>query len=266
MVRRPPVRIVTGPGGSEQPSANSISGVRRCCRRTIRLAVWALGVGGALLCPTGLRAGQAPPPTRPPLPAGAERISENIYRIGRVIVDLKARSVSCEAKVNMQRGLVEYLAVATRGKLHESVLEVDAEPLHLQLGLIMLGLEPQGGLRFQGDTRVPKGPPVDIWVSWEQGAKEVRVPAEHLVWEIDKKRTMEPGPWVFSGSMITARGFAADRERSLIATYRDPVAIINNRLTTGSDDTVYEANERVVPRPGTRVQLVIRVPEASAGR
>src|SRR5438874_1866611 len=56
------------------------------------------------------------------LPADAERISDNLYRIGKVIVDLKARSVSCEGKVNMQRGLVEYFAVASHGKLHESVL------------------------------------------------------------------------------------------------------------------------------------------------
>src|SRR5207248_7137329 len=104
-------------------------------------------------------------PAPPRLPADAERISDNVYRIGKVIVDLKARTVTCPAKINMQRGLVEYLAVATRGKLHESVLEVDARPLHIQLALILLGLEPRGGLRYQGDTKQPLGSPVDIWVS-----------------------------------------------------------------------------------------------------
>src|SRR5262249_42273320 len=80
------------------------------------------------------------------VPAEAERITDNLYRIGKVIVDLKARTVSCEGKVNMQRGLVEYFAVASHGKLHESVLELDVQPLHLQVGLLLLGLEPQGGL------------------------------------------------------------------------------------------------------------------------
>jgi len=161
----------------------------------------------------------------------------------------------------MQRGLVEYLAVATRGKLHESVLEVDARPLHIQLGLIMLGLEPQGGLRYQGDTKLPKGPPVDVWVSWEKAGTEVRLPAEQLLWDLNKKRPMEAKPWVFSGSMVTIAGFAADSEKSLIATYRDPVALINNRLPTGSDDTVYVANHRLLPREGTEVKLIIHAPD-----
>jgi hypothetical protein len=198
----------------------------------------------------------------PKLPGDAERISDNLYRIGKVIVDLKARSVSCEGKVNMQRGLVEYLAVASHGKLHESVLELDVQPLHLQVGLLLLGLEPQGGLLFQGDPQEPKGPPVDLWVSWDRAGKEVRVPAEQLVWDGEKKRPMEEKGWVFSGSQITPRGFEADRTRSVIATYHDPAAIINNRLPAGADDTVYDANERVVPRVGTKVQLAVQVPEA----
>jgi len=199
-------------------------------------------------------------PAQPPpkVPGDAERISENLYRVGKVIVDLKARSVTCGGKVNMQRGLVEYLAVAAKGKLHESVLELDVQPLHLQLGVMMLGLEPQGGLRFQGDTQDPKGPPVELSVSWEQAGKEVRVPAEQLLWDGEKKRTMEEKAWVFSGSQVSARGFEADRTRSIIASYRDPAAIINNRLPAGADDTVYEANERVLPKVGTRVELVIR--------
>jgi len=204
----------------------------------------------------------APATAQRSLPADAERISENVYRIGKVIVDLKGRTVTCPAKINMQRGLVEYLAVATRGKLHESVLEVDARPLHIQLGLIMLGLEPQGGLRYQGDTKLPKGPPVDVWISWEKAGTEVKLPAEQLLWDLNKKRPMEVNPWVFSGSMVTIAGFAADSEKSLIATYRDPVALINNRLPTGSDDTVYVANHRVLPREGTEVQLVIHAPSA----
>src|SRR5204862_7984130 len=96
---------------------------------------------------------------------------------------------------------------------------------------------------------------------WQQAGKEMRLPAEQLVWDGDKKRTMEEKAWVFSGSQITARGFEADRTRSVIATYRDPAAIINNRLPSGADDTVYEANERVVPRVGTKVQLVVQAPE-----
>lgn len=197
-------------------------------------------------------------PSAPPLPTGAEKISDNVYRLGAVIVDLKDRSISVPAVVNLKKGVVEYLAVGKGGRRHESILMADVRPLHIQLGLILLGLEPQGGLTVKGDTQVPKGPGVEIWVSWDRGGKEVRVRAEELVWDIKREKPMEADPWVFSGSRITQQGFLADREQSLIATYRDPEAIINNRLPSGADDTVYEANEKVIPRVGTAATLIIK--------
>jgi hypothetical protein len=68
---------------------------------------------------------------------------------------------------------------------------------------------------------------------------------------------MAAAPWTFTGSIIDSTGFVADEELSLIATYRDPAAIINNRLPTGSDDTIYKVNERIVPKWGTPVKLTI---------
>ena len=51
---------------------------------------------------------------------------------------------------------------------------------------------------------------------------------------------------------------AACLQRSVIATYRDSDAVLNNPLPTGGDDTIYKANERVVPPVGTPVTLVLR--------
>src|SRR5579872_5526193 len=96
---------------------------------------------------------QGAPPAVPPLPADAEKIGDDVYRLGKLTVDLKSKTATCHGKINMQRGVVEYFACAPHGKLHESVLEVDVRPLHLQLALILLGLEPEGGLRYQGDTQ-----------------------------------------------------------------------------------------------------------------
>ena len=192
-----------------QSEVRNLSRPPESARRSGAFTFYVLRFTLALALPcAGLAAGSAS--GQHSLPADAEKISDNVYRIGRVIVDLKERTVTCPAKINMQHGLVEYFAVATRGKLHESVLEVDARPLHIQLGLILLGMEPQGGLRYQGDTQVPKGPPVDVWVTWEKAGQEVKVPAEQMVWDLNKKRPMDPNPWIFSGSMVTIAGFAAD--------------------------------------------------------
>lgn len=200
-------------------------------------------------------AAEAPPPQLPP---EAERISENVYRIGRVLLDTKARSVTCSGKVNLQKGPIEYLAVTPTGKRHESVLVLELEPMHLQVALLVLGLEPGGNLRRQGDTQPPKGAPVEIEMRWETGGKERAARLEELAWDIPKRRPMEHADWIFTGSKITDAGFAASLEGSLIASYRDPYAILNNPRATGADDTVYKVNERIVPPRGTPVTLVLR--------
>lgn len=192
----------------------------------------------------------------PGLPPDAERLSEDRYRLGKVIVDLGRHEVSCPGKVNMRRGAVEYLAVAHQGKRHESVLVLDVRPLHLQLGLILLGMEPGGGIRRQGDTQAPSGSPVRLRVEWSRGGRKVAAPASELAWDQNSRRPMPDGAWVFTGSATDADGFVADRERSLVALFRDPAAIVNNSLPEGADDTVYKVNERIIPPLGTPVTLV----------
>ena len=217
----------------------------------------AVGFLGAVALCCALSLPAHPQERAPGIPPEAEKIGDDRYRIGKATVDLKSKSVTCAGKINMRRGTVEYLAVAPRGKVHESVLSLDVRPLHLQVGLILLGLEPRGGLRYQGDTQVPKGAPVDIWVSWQRGGRTVKARAEELVWDVVKKRPMDPKAWVFSGSRVTEAGFVADEELSLVATYRDPAAIINNALPTGSDDSIYKVNERLAPPLDTPVTVTV---------
>lgn len=238
--------------------------LRPAARRTLPRSLSAVPVLGAaalgLLYPQAAPAQVSPaPPPGPAIPGDAERVGEDLYRLGRVTVDLRRKTASCAGKINMRRGTVEYLAVTPTGKLHESLLSLDVRPLHLQLALILLGLEPKGGLRFQGDTQPPRGAPVRLQVGWQRAGRPVCVPAEQLLWNVDRKRPMEAGAWVFSGSRVTESGFAADDEGSLVGTYRDPVAIINNALPTGSDDSIYKVNERVAPPLGTPITFTVAV-------
>lgn len=193
-----------------------------------------------------------------PLPRDVEKIGDERYRIGKLTVDLRAKTAECPGRINMRRGTIEYLAVAPGGKLHESALELDVRPLHLQVGLILLGLEAGGGLRYQGDTRPPRGSPIELWVSWTRNGRSLRVPAGELVWDIDRKKPMGTGSWVFSGLPAGDQAVAAEKERSLIATYRDPAAVINTTLEAGGDDTAYKINERIAPPTGTPVVLTIK--------
>jgi len=197
----------------------------------------------------------------------AEKLADGRYRLGKAIADTQAREVTCEGRVNMTAGALEYLAVTPFGKRHESLLELDVRPLHLQLALILIGLEPRGGLTIQGDERPPLGDPVRVLIAWTDGDAEKRIPAEQLVRDVRTEKPMPADAWIFSGSLVDEQGFSADTDGSLIGIYRDPIALINNVLPTGADDTVYEVFEGAPPPLGTPVQLILQaVPPADRAR
>ena len=177
------------------------------------------------------------------------------------------REISLPGSVNMQSGLIEYLACHNEvGKLHESVLKIDARPSDLQVALLLLGLKNKNNLEFQGDPTVPEGDLLDIFVEWELPDKTMkRVRAEELAYDQHKKQPMDRTSWVFTGSEILNGQFMADKDGSIIATFRDPLAIINNPLPTGADDTVYVSNEKLVPPRDTKIRLIIKPVEGEKG-
>jgi len=50
-----------------------------------------------------------------------KKISKGIFRIGNITINKPEGFVSINGEINMDEGLVEYLACSPRGKLHESV-------------------------------------------------------------------------------------------------------------------------------------------------
>ena len=244
---RPHVRVAGG------PQTRALAGR---VWRSVCLAVVFCLLGGA---PAGGQAnGKA---QRPPT---VERITDSVYRIGAVIVDTRARTVTCKGVLNMDEGAIEYLAVAPHGKTHESLLRVDVRPLHLQVALLMLDLEPKNVLKFQGDPTTPQGAPVEIKVRWRdlKGAEQ-EAHAEDLILEVPSKRPMPPNRWVFTGSRVVKEGFEADLEKSLVAVYHDPAAILDNPLPGGATNS-YIVNTKRVPRRGTTVDFVLKALPLSA--
>jgi len=203
-----------------------------------------------------------------PQPAASEieQIEDDIYRVGRVVADLKHREVILHGWVNMNSGLVEYVACSAGGKLHESMLVMDTKPRHLQAALILLGLESQGDFLFQGDPRPARGDRVSLWIEWGQAEAESRCRVEELIFDTKQQAPMEPTDWIFTGSRIYNGKYLADIEESLIATFHDPAAIINNPLEGGSDDTLYYVNSDLVPQKGTSVTVRVRAHDDSQDR
>lgn len=207
---------------------------------------------------SGIALGQEKDTLQKQLEPSVLKLSEGLYRIGSVILDRNKNEIRVEGSINMQRGVIEYLACARAGKLHESVLVVNVKPYELQVALLLLGLEPGGNLEYQGDPRTPEGDSVEVWVEWEERGEVKKHRAEDFVFNIFEKRPMKPTPWIFTGSRIENGVFMANVEQSLIATYHDPYALIDHPLPTGADDTIYRVNEDLVPVKGTPVTVLLR--------
>lgn len=187
-----------------------------------------------------------------------EKITDGVYRIGNLTMDVKAMEIIAPGKIIKIEGMIEYLAVGELGKTHEAILVLDVEPIHLQTVLIRLGMKPGQNLRYQGDPTPPEGDTAEIWVEWELNGKRKRHRAEDLVYDVKQDAPMEHTSWVFTGSRVLYGTFPAQRTKSMIATYRDADAIFNNPLPGGLDDNTYRVNSEVVPPEGTEVKLVIK--------
>ncbi len=184
-----------------------------------------------------------------------ERTGAHTFRIGIVQCDTKARTLTIPAQINAREGLIEYALVTRQGKIHESLLSTEADPLHVQMAALLLGMSPQPGNHQPCE--------VMIEVQWATNGPIRKLPLEDLVAlakatpQHSSGDTMTRGPWKFTGSQIDSHGFVAAREGSLIALIEDPAAVIVNPRPGREDDDLHVPN--VAALPGNGVPVSVRI-------
>ena len=213
--------------------------------------------------------GRAPLPPRPAQPRmggqerdGVEKVAPGIYRLGEISIDKRQKGISFPAKVNMDKGLLEYLLVRDGGKTHESLLRTAVAPIDLQVALLLVGLEGADEHQAaQGDPGKPGGERVEISLTYPDAAgKAISVgPQAWIARKTGEKLAQaDKFSWVFTGSMIRDQRFLAQAEGSIIAVYHDPVALVDNTSAGAESDLHWFVNEKSVPRVGTPVTVTIR--------
>ncbi len=189
-----------------------------------------------------------------------EKTGPDTFRIGEIVCDRKTRTLTIPVKVNARSGLIEYVLVTEKGKVHEALFSTAADPLHLQMAALLLGLSPQPG-KGGKDT----GKPITIEASWATNGPTKSVPLEKLVALTEESPqnptdvTMADGPWTFTGSLIDNGGFVAAREGSIISLIEDPAAMISNPRPGRLDDKLHVPNADLLPADGVPVSLIIRL-------
>ena len=189
-----------------------------------------------------------------------QKINENIYQLGNVVFDISKREVTVPGEINIVGSNVniEFFACSKLGKTHESILILDAEPLHIFAALGALDYEPGMNLEAVGDPRTPTGSPAEIWVEWERGDEVISRRARELIWNTFTEKPMQETSWIFTGGRQLNNQFTPQLYHNIIAVYRDPDSIFNHPLPTGTDDRTYRVNTDVIPPKGTKIKLIIR--------
>jgi hypothetical protein len=191
------------------------------------------------------------PPAVPPL----RQIATNRFLLGTVEMDKAERSLRFPAVVNMSKGLVEYALVACSGKVHESVLRTDTEPIHLHLAALFLGARtnaaPATGQQMEGDE-------VEIAIEWKSASGPSTARIEDWIQNIKTQSALARGPWLYNGSRLEQGTFLAQRDGSIVSIIFDPDALINNPRPGREDDEIWEVNSRRVPDAGTAVDVIVQ--------
>jgi hypothetical protein len=191
-----------------------------------------------------------------------KRVAAGVFELGKVTLDKPRRTVSFSATVNLTAGLLEYALVTPFGKLHESLLTTEADPLHIHLAMLLMGATGGTNRLATGGTELIEitGDRVNLWVNWKTGNRDRRVALEDWVVNLEARAPVARGPWTYNGSRVVEGRYLAHLDGSIIALITDPDALINNPRPGRDNDEIWCVNTNAVPRAGTRVQIVIELP------
>jgi len=166
-----------------------------------------------------------------------QETAPGVFQIGKVRLNKPERTVSIPVVVNMSTGVVEYLLVHKNGKTHESVFRTDAEPYHIHVATLLLGVQGRGTNSFPADKKQPPpGDPALMTISWTNNSQRVSLRAEQLIIERTTTKAMPEVNWIYNGSLVDADGFAAQQTGSIVSLIDDPDALLNNPLPQRDDD------------------------------
>jgi len=235
-----------------------------------------LALGLLALLPA-LASEPAPAPKPEPRADPIEKVRPHVYRIGKLTIDAKKRTVECPGEINIDHGdMIELIACLPTGKAYESLLVLDIKPMNLQVALVLLDLSPGrnpalDGTAAAGADERPPGDVARVFVRWEtppaEGRAEPEVHRERVEWllrQVETGEPLEPTDWVFLGSRIVEGRLGAERSGTLITLYHDPMAImetVHPRVISVPWSAVAEGR---CPPAGTPVTLIIQASEKKA--
>ena len=206
-----------------------------------------------------------------PVPGEVRRIDEDQHIVGGVTLRKSTREISFDARVNQTGGLIEFLLVTGKGKIHESLFSCAISPTDLNVAFKLLGypsspelfeiLAPDHrptGKYPEVPEEVEKGARLAIFASWHLEGTEKTCTVNELVKNTATGEVMPPGPWLYTGSLITQTGFRAEATGDIIAVFSNPSAMVNYPGEARTNDEVWSVSEGKLPPKDSPVRITIK--------
>ena len=171
-----------------------------------------------------------------------ERIDENLFRVGTIMVDTAKREVAVPGIVNTvaRGGPLEFLA-NTQGnapgepgwRAYESAVQFDTDAVTFNLALVLIGLDSSDaidGRNFDMD----KADRAQIRIAWDDDDGPRTVRAEEMLYNRDTGKTLTRSDWVYTGSYFLEDGrYLADVEGILVGFIHRSAPILEYPLNEG---------------------------------
>ena len=203
-----------------------------------------------------------PVPVIPKVPEPIEKLSDSLFRLGAMRVDIARYEATIPGKVNDTQ-VLEFIANTKNGfRAYESAFELETNGLTFNVAMILLGLDKKNavGPKFHFDPNAPAGDPVEVWVEWKAADETRRVRAEELLWDKQRGERFPRGEWVYTGSTVLEDGrYMADLGAVLIGLVHDPASIIEWAGSNGVGRFGFiQIDPKAGLAPGTPITVIIK--------
>ncbi len=219
---------------------------------------------------------QAEQEQKPYLPDGktippVEKVNDDCVRIGKVLINHKERTISFKAAINMEKGILEYICSMPNGKLHESLLVTDADPLHMSVGMALLKFNrfekffPERDENFEWLPFTEPKPEdyassrLQISAVYKKDGQEFRTDFSDLIINTRTGKGLPATEWLYTNSFFYEGCFQASMTGEVIAIFANRTSIINyiGDFNVGANDSGWIANPQNTLPIGTEFTITI---------
>ncbi len=202
-------------------------------------------------------------------------------------INTKEGFVDVQSAVCLEQGSLELIACTKGSKEHESILIVEARPIHIHAALLLLGAKNgnpamRRPVNKEGTRWVdvlPQGDPVELYLVWKNAdGTMVERPISDFITRSDsdsgapaedKKKAKFPSAFVFAGSQLgdpnrTPREYLAESSGNVISisTFGDELLCLSGVQGHDNGALEWQIDPTHLPKLHSKVTLRLRVRKA----